>query len=156
MLNELYRINQILPKELNRSRQIRYCSPFVYIDNTNSKPPQTTSGNKRRPLRHKRIKQNEPIVIEYLADYPQFVPVAASWVFEFWGKMYRPKSVEKQIEKISGRLNKNRSPLSIEPENRYGSGKPGRNESQRTWSDNTVASHSKQKGPLCQTWMDVD
>ena len=70
--------------------------------------------------------------------------------------MYRPKSVEKQIEKISGRLNKNRSPLSIEPENRYGSGKPGRNESQRTWSDNTVASHSKQKGPLCQTWMDVD
>jgi len=78
MLNELYRINQILPKELNRIRQIRYCSPFVYIDNTNSKPAQTTSGNKRRPLRNKRIEQNEPMIIEYLTDYPQFVPVIAS------------------------------------------------------------------------------
>jgi len=78
MLNELYRINRILAKEFNGIRQTRYCAPFVYINNTNSKPPQTTSGNKRRPLRHKRIKQNEPIVIEYLADYPQFVPVVDS------------------------------------------------------------------------------
>jgi hypothetical protein len=78
MLNALYRISRILAKEFNRIRQIRCCSLFVYINNTNSKPPQTTSGNKRRPLRHKRIKQNELIVIEYLTDYPQFCSVVAS------------------------------------------------------------------------------
>ena len=56
---------------------------------------------------------SEPVVIEYLKSYPQFVPVIASWVFDHWGKMYRMKSVEDQIEKISERLNINKFPLAF-------------------------------------------
>jgi len=56
---------------------------------------------------------NEPVAIEYLADHPQYVPVIASWVFEYWRKMYRIKSVEEQVEKISERLNKNQFPLAF-------------------------------------------
>jgi predicted N-acetyltransferase YhbS len=56
---------------------------------------------------------NESVVIEYLASHPQFVPVIASWVFDYWKSKYRLKSVEEQIEKISERLNTNRFPLAF-------------------------------------------
>ena len=56
---------------------------------------------------------SEPVVIEYLKSYRQFVPAIASWVFEHWGKMYRMKSVEDQIEKISERLNTDKFPLAF-------------------------------------------
>ncbi|MEW6376137.1 MAG: GNAT family N-acetyltransferase [Thermodesulfobacteriota bacterium] len=56
---------------------------------------------------------NESVVIEYLASHPQFIPVIASWVFDYWKKMYRLKSLEEQIEKISERLNTKRFPLTF-------------------------------------------
>jgi predicted N-acetyltransferase YhbS len=56
---------------------------------------------------------NESVVIEYLASHPQLIPVIASWVFEYWKNMYRLKSLEEQIEKISERLNTNRFPLTF-------------------------------------------
>lgn len=56
---------------------------------------------------------SKPVVIEYLKSNPQFIPVIASWVFDHWGKMYRMKSVEEQIEKISERLNTNKFPLAF-------------------------------------------
>ncbi len=56
---------------------------------------------------------HEPVAIEYLAGYPELVPVLASWVYDHWGKMYRMKSVEEQIEKISERINTDRFPLAF-------------------------------------------
>lgn len=56
---------------------------------------------------------HEPIAIEYLASRPELVPILASWVFDYWGKMYRMKSVAEQIEKISERLNTDRFPLAL-------------------------------------------
>lgn len=53
------------------------------------------------------------LTIDYLAKYPQFVPVIAGCVFDHWGKMYRMPSVEDQIEKISERLNIDRFPLAF-------------------------------------------
>ncbi|NIP74042.1 MAG: GNAT family N-acetyltransferase [Gammaproteobacteria bacterium] len=56
---------------------------------------------------------NKVITMMPLADYPQFVPVIASWVFDHWGKMYRMTSVDEQIGKISERLNKDRFPMAF-------------------------------------------
>lgn len=56
---------------------------------------------------------SEPVVIEYLKSFPQYVPLIASWVFDHWAKMYRMKSVEEQIEKISERLNTDTFPLAF-------------------------------------------
>jgi hypothetical protein len=49
---------------------------------------------------------NEPIVIEYSADYPGFVLIIASQILDYW-EMYGLKSIEVGIEKISERLNEN-------------------------------------------------
>lgn len=51
--------------------------------------------------------------IAYLADYPGHVPTLASWIFRHWGRMYRMKSVEEQIERLSERLNKDKLPLAL-------------------------------------------
>lgn len=56
---------------------------------------------------------HEPVAIEYLANYPGLIPVLASWVYGYWGKMYRMKSVEEQIAKISGRISTDRFPLAF-------------------------------------------
>ena len=56
---------------------------------------------------------HEPVAIEYLASRPERVPVLASWVYGYWGKMYRMKLVAEQIEKISERLNRDRFPLAL-------------------------------------------
>ncbi len=56
---------------------------------------------------------DEPVEIGYLADCPEFIPTIASWVFRQWGEMYRMKSVNEQIERLSERLNKNRFPIAF-------------------------------------------
>jgi GNAT superfamily N-acetyltransferase len=56
---------------------------------------------------------DDPLTIDYLAHYPQLVPIIASWVFDHWGKMYRMPSLEDQIDKISERLNIDRFPMAF-------------------------------------------
>ncbi len=49
--------------------------------------------------------------IEFLADHPQFIPVLAKWYFDEWGHAFAHNSVQKTIDSISGKLNKNKAPL---------------------------------------------
>jgi len=55
----------------------------------------------------------DKVSIENLENYPEFVPIIASWVFDYWGKMYRMNSMQEQVQKISGRLNSGRLPLAF-------------------------------------------
>jgi GNAT superfamily N-acetyltransferase len=55
----------------------------------------------------------DPVAIEYLADYPELIPVLATWVYDYWGEMYKIKSLEESIEKISERLNIDKLPLAF-------------------------------------------
>lgn len=55
----------------------------------------------------------ETISVDYLSHYPALIPILASWVYGYWGKMYQMKSVEDQIEKLSERLNTDRFPLAL-------------------------------------------
>ncbi|MDH3973290.1 MAG: GNAT family N-acetyltransferase [Deltaproteobacteria bacterium] len=56
---------------------------------------------------------NEQVSIVYLSRNPQYIPVLASWVYDYWGEMYRIQSVEEQIAKMSDRLNTNNFPLAL-------------------------------------------
>ncbi len=53
------------------------------------------------------------VSIEYLADHPRFALTVAKWVFDHWGKMYRMRSVEEQIGRLSERLNKDAFPIAF-------------------------------------------
>ena len=55
----------------------------------------------------------EPVVIRYLADCPQHIPVIATWIFDYWGKSYGFKSLQDQINALSRRLYRNRIPLAL-------------------------------------------
>lgn len=55
----------------------------------------------------------DPVAIEYFADYPELVPVLATWVYNYWGEMYKIKSLEESTKKISERLNTDEFPLAF-------------------------------------------
>ena len=55
----------------------------------------------------------EPVVIKYLADCPQTIPVLAAWMFDYWGDKYGMHSVQDPIDALSQRLYRNRIPLAL-------------------------------------------
>jgi GNAT superfamily N-acetyltransferase len=51
--------------------------------------------------------------IEYLADYPQFLPTVAAWDFGEWGHHAPTKTVQDYEAGFRNRLNRNTIPLTV-------------------------------------------
>lgn len=54
----------------------------------------------------------ENLTFVFLADRPDAIPTVAEWDYEEWGKV-PGNSVEKTIERINGKLNRDKPPLYI-------------------------------------------
>lgn len=50
---------------------------------------------------------------EFLADRQDAIPIVARWYFEEWGHKVPGNSIEQTIERISGKLNRDKAPLHI-------------------------------------------
>ena len=53
------------------------------------------------------------IEIQYLADYPEFVPQVARWYFDEWGYKIPDNSVEGIAARLSAKLNREQAPIPI-------------------------------------------
>lgn len=53
------------------------------------------------------------IIIEYLADRPEFVLQVATWYFNEWGHKEPDNSVKKTCERLNARLNRDEAPIPI-------------------------------------------
>lgn len=51
--------------------------------------------------------------IVYLADYPQFAPVVAGWVFEQWGRHRPGASLERVLNRVEGEKNIDHIPVCL-------------------------------------------
>jgi N-acetylglutamate synthase-like GNAT family acetyltransferase len=51
--------------------------------------------------------------IEYLADYPDAVPVLAEWQHREWGHLRAGDTVEKRTARLKGYSNRDRIPLTV-------------------------------------------
>ena len=50
---------------------------------------------------------------EFLVDRQDAIPIVAGWYFEEWGQKVPGNSIPKTIERISGKLNRDKAPLHI-------------------------------------------
>jgi GNAT superfamily N-acetyltransferase len=53
------------------------------------------------------------MLITYLADYPQYVPVVAGWIFDEWGWEMPGSTLESTLADFSLHLNRDRIPLTM-------------------------------------------
>ena len=51
--------------------------------------------------------------IEYLADYPEFIPQIATWYFTEWGHKQLDNSIERTCAGLRSKLNRGRAPIPI-------------------------------------------
>ncbi len=51
--------------------------------------------------------------ISFLADYPQYLPVVASWIFDEWGWEMPGSTRENILEEFSQHINRDRIPLTM-------------------------------------------
>lgn len=51
--------------------------------------------------------------IAYLADHPEYVMTIANWYYDMWGYADPANSVEKTIQRLQGKLNRNELPIPI-------------------------------------------
>ncbi len=52
-------------------------------------------------------------MFEFLADRQDAIPIVARWYFEEWGHKVSGNSIQQTIERISGKLNRDKAPLHI-------------------------------------------
>lgn len=50
---------------------------------------------------------------QFLADRQDAIPIVAGWYFEAWGYKIPSNSIQQTIERISGKLNRDKAPLHI-------------------------------------------
>ena len=50
---------------------------------------------------------------QFLADRQDAIPIVAGWYFEEWGYKIPDNSIQQTIERISGKLNRDKAPLHI-------------------------------------------
>ncbi len=51
--------------------------------------------------------------IEYLADYPEFVPILAGWFFQEWGARTPNDTLQVFTERLLERMNRDKPPLAV-------------------------------------------
>jgi GNAT superfamily N-acetyltransferase len=51
------------------------------------------------------------VQISYLADYPEYIPELAQWLFEQWGSILGEKTLEARIKKLNAHVNRDQLPI---------------------------------------------
>src|SRR4029434_3824061 len=49
--------------------------------------------------------------INYLVDYPEYIPQLAQWLFEEWGAILGEKTLEARIKKLNAHMNRDQLPV---------------------------------------------
>jgi N-acetylglutamate synthase-like GNAT family acetyltransferase len=49
--------------------------------------------------------------IDYLVEYPHYIPQLARWLFEQWGSILGEKTLETRIKKLRGHMNRDQLPI---------------------------------------------
>lgn len=56
---------------------------------------------------------NNSFQLTFLADYPQFVPTIAEWIFDEWGHQDPENSLKNSVARLQSRLNTNTPPIAL-------------------------------------------
>jgi N-acetylglutamate synthase-like GNAT family acetyltransferase len=51
------------------------------------------------------------VQIDYLIDYPEYVPQLAQWLFKQWSSILGEKTLEARIEKLNAHMNRDQLPI---------------------------------------------